>query len=316
MEINKKKVVVIGCGSIGSKYLEILCELGFSVGCYDIKKIDSNLYNNKIIIFESFKNCIESKPDFIIIATPPNEHLSCLEKTIKSNAKILLEKPLAASFNDAKSIIKIAEKNKNRIWCVSNMRYHPGFIALKKNLENLGKIYSTTSHFSHKLSQMRPATKNIFAAKKDEGGVILDCVHDIDLLVRLFGKLSLINSWIASLGNDKIEAEDFAQLQIISEKGVHISINLDFLSRWKSRGIKIVGENATLLWESHGKNPELVSVKILSNDGIIEKILDNITIPNDLVYKEMLLDFTSNCEELQTVSEAFDILSLALEARS
>ncbi len=71
-----------------------------------------------------------------------------------------------------------------------------------------------------------------------------------------------------------------------------------------------------MLWESHGKNPELVSVKILSNDGIIEKILDNITIPNDLVYKEMLLDFTSNCEELQTVSEAFDILSLALEARS
>ena len=148
------------------------------------------------------------------------------------------------------------------------------------------------------------------------GGVILDCVHDIDLLVRLFGKLSLINSWIASLGNEKIEAEDFAQLQIISEKGVHISINLDFLSRWKSRGIKIVGENATLLWESHGKNPERASVKILSKEGIIEKILDNIIIPSVLVYKEMLLDFTSNCEELQTVSEAFDILSIALEARS
>ena len=54
MEINKKKAVVIGCGSIGSKYLEILCELDFLVGCYDIKKIDSNLNNNKITIFDSF----------------------------------------------------------------------------------------------------------------------------------------------------------------------------------------------------------------------------------------------------------------------
>ena len=75
---------------------------------------------------------------------------------------------MSASLNEAKSILKIAEKNKNRIWCVSNMRYHPGFIALKKNLENLGKIYSTTSHFSHKLSQMRPATTNILLQKMRE----------------------------------------------------------------------------------------------------------------------------------------------------
>tara|TARA_B100001564_G_scaffold293507_1_gene258142 strand:+ start:22 stop:612 length:591 start_codon:yes stop_codon:yes gene_type:complete len=196
------------------------------------------------------------------------------------------------------------------------MRYHPGFIELKNNLKNLGKIYSTIAHFSHRISQTRPATTNIFAAQKDEVGVILDCVHEIDLSNRLFGKLSFINSWTASLGNEKTDAEDFAQLQMISEKGVHISIHLDFLSRWKSRGIKIVGENATAIWESHGKNPELASVKILSKEGVIEEILDNITISSVLVYKEMLLDFTSNCEELQTVTEAFDTLSIALKAKS
>ena len=131
-----------------------------------LKKLMNNLYNNKITIFDSFENCIDSKPDFVIIATPPNEHLSCLEKTIKSDAKILLEKPLSASLNEAKSILKIAEKNKNRIWCVSNMRYHPGFIALKKNLENLGKYTLQHHTFSHKLSQMRPATTNILLQKR------------------------------------------------------------------------------------------------------------------------------------------------------
>ena len=50
---------------------------------------------------------------------------------------------------------------------------------------------------------MRSATTNIFA-QKDEG-VLFRLCSDIDLLVRLFEKLSLINSWIASLETKKLK---------------------------------------------------------------------------------------------------------------
>mgnify|MGYP006996128814 CR=1 FL=1 len=36
---------------------------------------------------------------------------------------------------------QIAKKNKGRIWCVANMRYHPAFKTIEKNFKNLGKIY-------------------------------------------------------------------------------------------------------------------------------------------------------------------------------
>ena len=315
MEVTLKKAVVFGCGSIGSKYIDLLSELGFSVGCYDVKKIDSELIKDKVTFYDTAESCIDSKPDIIIISTPPDSHLSCLEIAIKSKAKILLEKPLAASKEEAQNILKIYQNNKGRIWCVANMRYHNGFQTLDKNIKNLGKIYSATSYFSHRLSQMRSKTKNLYAAKKNEGGVILDCVHDIDLLYKLFGKLLFVNSWIATLGNEKIEAEDYAHLWLKSENGIHISMQLDFLSRWKSRGIKIIGENGTLVWESNGRKPELATVKFYGTDRVIKTYLDDSPVSSDLEYKEMLIDFISECKNLQTVEEALEILNLSLMAR-
>jgi len=312
---NNKKAVIIGCGSIGLRYLRLLSELGYLVGYYDLKKINISTISNEVKVFDTIEASIASKPDIIIISTPPNSHLLCLKLAIKSEAKILLEKPLAASKQDSQGILEIAQENVGRIWCVSNMRYHVAFQILKKNLSSLGKVYYATSHFSHRLSQMRAINSNVFASKKDEGGVILDCVHDIDLLSKLFGKLSFVNSWIASIGYEKIEAEDHAYLWLTGNNGERISMHLDFLSRSKSRGIKIVGEKGTLIWESHGKSPELASVKFLGTDGLINSFLDNSPLSNDLAYKEMIIDFTNQCKKLQTVKEASEILNIALKAR-
>ena len=311
-----KKAIVIGCGSIGSRYIRILNELNFIVGYFDNKKINYDNIQGQICSYKTIEESIKSKPNIIIIATPPNSHLSCLQAAIKSDARILLEKPLAASKEDSKNILRIAKKNKNRIWSVSNMRYHPGFKLLEQNLKSLKKIYYANSHFSHKLSQMRPTVKNIYASKKDQGGVILDNVHDIDLVCRLFGKISKVNSLTSNLGVEKIEAEDYASLCFKAKKNINISIQLDFLSRWKSRGIKIVGEEGTLIWESCGKNPELVSVKLFGTNGIISTFLNNEPLSSDYVYREMLIDFMNEKKDLQTIEQAYEVVNLALEARS
>lgn len=309
------KAVVIGCGSIGTRYIRLLIDLKFSVNCHDIKKIDTSIFKDNVINYDSISKCIDCNPDIIIISTPPSSHLSCLVEAIKSNAKILLEKPIASSKKDSDRILEIDKKNKGRIWCVSNMRYHPGFIAIKNNIKKVGKVYYANSYFSHKLSQMRKSSTKIFASNKNEGGVILDCVHDIDLISNLFGKIIFVNSWIASIGLEKIDAEDHAYIWLKNESGVRLSMHFDFLSRWKTRGIKVVGENGTLIWESCDKSPELISVKLYDTNGLAEILIENFYLPTDLVYKEMLNDFISEKKYLQTVNEASKILDLALKAR-
>ena len=70
---------------------------------------------------------------------------------------------------------------------------------------------------------MRPTVKNIYASKKDQGGVILDNVHDIDLVCKLFGKISKVNSVTSNLGIEKIEAEAMEEINLPQNSQVFIS---------------------------------------------------------------------------------------------
>lgn len=63
------------------------------------------------------------------------------------------------------------------------------------------------------------------------------------------------------------------QLYVSRIKKINILFQLDFLSRYKTRGIKIVGDKGTLLWESNSKNPELMTVKFLGNNKVIKIFL-------------------------------------------
>ena len=163
---------------------------------------------------------------------------------------------------------------------------------------------------------MRPSSaKSIYASNKQEGGVILDCVHDIDLIYNLFGKIKFKNSTIASIGKEKIDSEDYANINLLAKKNIQISINLDFLSTWKTRGIKIVGEKGTLIWESQGKNPEVVSVKLFGRKGLINNYLNNFYLDKDYIYEEMLTDFIYSKKNTQSVKEAFEVLKIASTAR-
>ena len=105
----KKKAVIIGYGSIGSRYARLLKNFGYEVGCVDIKK-KRQIVKNKFKFFNSIEDCVISNPEIIIVSTPPKAHLPCLLQAIKSKANILIEKPLAANEEDAIQILKISKK--------------------------------------------------------------------------------------------------------------------------------------------------------------------------------------------------------------
>ena len=49
--------------------------------------------------------------------------------------------------------------------------------------------------------------------------MIMDHVHDIDLLIWLLGDLNLVHSWTGQIGPDKIYAEDYADLHLTTDSG-------------------------------------------------------------------------------------------------
>ena len=79
------------------------------------------------------------------------------------------------------------------------MRYHTGFINLKKNIKKIGKVKFARAFFgNHYKFYKKDYKKNYFQKISSGGGIIFDSCHEIDLLMQLFGTMSVKKSFYFS----------------------------------------------------------------------------------------------------------------------
>ncbi len=314
---------IVGLGSIGKRYARILREHGLRVFAFEVNQTIAQEIASKtgVVTRSSMESLLSEKLSFCIVATPPDQHLQPAEAALWAGVPALVEKPLAHTLADSEALVRIAEKSGTACYCVCNMRFHPGLRALHHNRHRAGEICFVRAHFGHRLSQMRPAGTNIFAASSEMGGgVILDCIHEFDYLQAMLGPLHHIKSTTASLGPDKIAAEDWARIELQTIDGMPVSLDLDFISRRKNRGCELIGSEGSVIWSSLGRSPEEVSVTF-SDDRVVQSLYNKCGLNADEEYGLMLADMIRSLSAkslpmipIQTVQEAARSLSLCLQA--
>jgi predicted dehydrogenase len=151
------------------------------------------------------------------------------------------------------------------------MRYHPAVSKAKELIENgaLGRILSVRAHVGHCLKNWRPGAdyKQTYSARVDQGGgVLLDGIHELDYLASLFGHYSEYKCLYSNFGVLGIETEEMAEILLRHENGIISSIHSDYLQTTKRRGLVVIGDKATYVWESLGKMPELMTLRLLKNN--------------------------------------------------
>jgi len=313
---DKQVIAVIGCGSIGSRYAQWLKELGNRVLIFDQNKDAVQALAKKLEVesFPDLNSLFSQRPVKALIATPPLYHAEAAIKALQLNIDILVEKPLAASEPDAKTICEAALKSSAKAWGVCNMRFHDGPAEVQKKLSRIGRPIFARLHVGHRLSQMRPAGLSVYAGKTAEGGgIILDCIHEVDYMQWLLGGVKRLRSWRKQIGEDDIGGDDFAEVQFELNSGLCATIHFDFVSRHKRRGIEVVGTEGTIWWASEGKAPENCVVNF-ANQNTLDCLYSNNNVSPEASYKRMLESFLSNGSGLQTIQESYATLKLALIA--
>jgi len=275
----KKKILIIGFGSIGKKHAKLLKNFKNISEIYILTK--QSCGNFKKIKHISEVNIIN--PDYVVICSRTSEHykyLLYLEKNIK-NKIILVEKPL---FKDTKKL-KI---KKNKVIVGYNLRYHPIIKFIKKYINNK-KVFSVNIICHSYLPNWR---KNINYAKSNSakqiygGGALLELSHEIDYLQWIFKKIKKINyAEIGKISNLKIDTEDSV---IIMGKTylANFSINLNFFSQFAQRSILINGNNFTLKADLINNSIEIFKMK--------RKKSIKFNIDNNYSYKEQHKSILSN----------------------
>ena len=156
----KKKILIIGYGSMGKKYEKILSKK-FEIKFFDKKKIKKKKINLKNLKKENFF--------FAIISSPANTHKYYCELLIKNNINFLVEKPLFINTLGWDKIIRKANKKNYLLSSISKKKgkvYHYiKKLIFKKKI--IGKLKIIKSNYSQDFRKYRKDYKKFIIHQKE-----------------------------------------------------------------------------------------------------------------------------------------------------
>ncbi len=221
------KIGLIGLGSMGKNHYRILKELddfATVVGLCDYEKLEGYSEPCFTDIDEMLEN---TKPEAVIIATPTFLHKEIALKCIDRGIHIFIEKPAAATVEDAK-IIKEACEAKGVKSCVGHVeRFNPVVQALQNELKGR-EIYTIS------ITRVGP-----FPPRIADVGVLTDLsVHDIDLM-RFITHRNIKDQAIFKSRKIHNHHEDNAVLNFALEDNIVANILTNWLTPFKKRIIEV-----------------------------------------------------------------------------
>ena len=239
-------VLVVGAGSIGSRHARNLHAAGATVSLTDPSSERARAVGAAHPVPFDLDSLVGY--DGIVVASPTSAHLDQALVALETGAKVLVEKPLALSSVGTEALRDAADQ----VMVGFNLRFHPPVAKIVDlaHQGEAGRITSVRAWFGSYLPDWRPTIdyRSSYSARAElGGGVLLDAIHELDLLVWLLGgSFDVVGAQIARLGELEIDVEDTVKALLRHDTGVLAEVSLDYLSRRYRRGLEIIGTDATL----------------------------------------------------------------------
>ncbi|MFC5604722.1 Gfo/Idh/MocA family protein [Sporosarcina koreensis] len=253
----KKRIVVIGYGSIGQRHTKILNELGHHVVIVSRKKVDYPFY------YSNIKEALVEQPDYIVIANETSKHKNSLNelKNLGYNKKILVEKPLfpfAINCNLDFSSLYVGY----------NLRFHPIVQTLYRKIRN-STIISVQCYVGQYLPSWRPGTNYIesySASSSKGGGVIRDLSHELDYLQFLFGEWNKMTALGGKFSQLEIDSDDHYTFIFETKRVPIVTLQMNYIDHLIQRELIIntdeVTYKADFIQNSLQINDELIQFNV------------------------------------------------------
>ena len=253
-----KKVLVIGCGSIGQRHIKNLLKVNAGkILAFDPDKRRSRQVkriSSKIIVSSVLNPLWKENPDIVFVTTPTSLHLKYALLAAKRGCHLFIEKPLSSNLKGINRLLYIVRKKKLITLIGCNMRFYWAIAKIKQLLMNnsIGRVISARIEAGQYLPDWHPKEdyRKMYSAKKKlGGGIILDGIHEIDYCLWFFGAIEKVISMHGKLSSLKIETEDIAEIVLKFKKGPLVSIHIDYIQHPYGRNCKLIGEKGTIVWD-------------------------------------------------------------------
>lgn len=251
------RFLVIGCGSIGKRHAKNLLDLGHDVVAYnrgDERREEAHRLLGIKVYSDIEEMLTFEQADAACICSPNNMHAKHALAAVRHGLHLFVEKPAADSLSDLDELVDEVNKQHLISHVGANMRFHFGPAKVKQYIDT-GQIGRPLwAHFwgGMHLPDWHPDEdyRLMYSAKINMGGgVVLDFIHELDLVRWMFGDPTRIAAMTSQSGWLEIETEDVADVLLGYQAGLQVNVHLDYLQRPFQRGIRVVGNKGWVEWD-------------------------------------------------------------------
>lgn len=157
-------------------------------------------------VFADFGDMLTaSRPDVVVIGTPPDSHADLCIKSLQAGAHVLCEKPFVSSLEEADRVLEVAARAGRRVAVNHEFREMPIFRALRDHVSPAGGAPLVFLQM-WQLMDLRPRNERGWRGELVQRTLFEAGVHLVDLAIALFGEMPV--SVLASTYGDHPPATD------------------------------------------------------------------------------------------------------------
>ena len=226
------KFGLIGAGGIAQSYVQAFRQVDNAriSAVVDIRQdaADSLAENAGCRSFASYEDLwTESRPDAVIVCTPPSTHPEISLYFLDRGVPVLCEKPLAVDLRTGIYILDAAARSGTLFAMASKFRYVEDVVRAKSILTSgiLGEVILFENSFTARVDMSRRWTSNPAISG---GGVLIDNgTHSVDIMRYFLGPIEEVHAIEAKRIQD-LPVEDTVRLFIRSKSGVVGTVDLSW----------------------------------------------------------------------------------------
>ena len=226
------RVGVVGAGKIGGYHSRILSKMP---GVQLVGVCDVNLWRAQLVGWRcgtvAYRNHLDllRQVDAAVIAVPTQLHFAVSKAALEGGVHVLIEKPIAASVEEARTLLEMSEARKLVLQVGHVERFNPAVLEAVRHIRHPRFITV------ERLGPYDPRVAQI--------GVVLDLmIHDLDILLTLVG--SEVDS-LEAIGASLLSShEDIANVRVRFKNGCVADVTASRVSLAKSRKIRVFQEDS------------------------------------------------------------------------
>ena len=299
-EAPRYRLNVIGAGTIGQEHMRVATLLGRAAvhGLYDPSPHSAGVAigeysrhaDNELRRYDDLESaCTDPDCDALIICTPNHTHHDVLRIAAGSGKPILLEKPMATTLADARSIMEIADGYPTFIQVGLQYRYKAPYVEARfeaLDRRSVGDVKTVA------MSEYRPpfldkvGQWNKFA--EYSGGTLVEkCCHYFDLLNMFAGAQparvyatggQAVNFLDFSRDGRRADVDDHAMVIVDYANGVKASFTLNMFSPHFYEELVVCGDAGRLVanerFDFHNDDVARSTIRVERCEGAASRVAD------------------------------------------